>query len=237
MAEEAKSNVPNWVTVDLFENVFRETVPGYKKCISFDVKPGLAPGENYSTLMLRISAKLELQGDGGDTKSVSFMLKVCHDNELVKDFLKHYNSFEVEKTVFDVIKPELEQLYADAGMEVKFGAKSYNLPTKEWYLLLEDLGQKGFKNASRIDGLDMEHSLCVLKKMAQMHAASAVRVAQKGPYEKKYEQGHLVDGSKPLTENLFSSMRPLFISSAKEYTNSEEYIEDFVSVLFELLSG
>lgn len=61
--------VPNWIIESQFVKILRENVPKFAKIRSFNVKPGLGSGENYSTLMLRVSIEAELTGEADDIKN------------------------------------------------------------------------------------------------------------------------------------------------------------------------
>ena len=158
------------------------------------------------------------------------MMKVNHQSEEVCEKMKDQDVFEIEKGMYDDIVPEFEKLYADAGVEVKFSAKSYNLPIKQDYILLENLCQRGFKNANRLEGLDKEHTENVLKKLAQWHAASAHRVTVKGPYEQKYIDGYFKSEGQELMKEMFDGMGKIFVSCAEKYSNFNEYGKDLVSI-------
>lgn len=58
--------VPNWINESQFVAILRESVPKFAKIRSFNVKPGLGSGENYATLMLRVSIEAELTGEPDD---------------------------------------------------------------------------------------------------------------------------------------------------------------------------
>lgn len=55
--------VPNWINETQFVEILRESVPKFAKIRSYNVKPGLGAGENYATLMLRVSIEAELEGE------------------------------------------------------------------------------------------------------------------------------------------------------------------------------
>ncbi|KAI8118174.1 hypothetical protein CVS40_10086 [Lucilia cuprina] len=216
--------VPKWIEAKLFENLLQQNIENFKNIKEFIVKPGAAVGENYATVMLKVEIEVELKDLS--TKSLSFMLKVNHDNEQIREMMKGHDIFDIEKCMYDDIVPAFEKLYADVGVKVNFGAKSYNLPTKQQYILLENLCPRGFKNANRLEGLDVEHTKCVLKKLAQWHAASAVLVEKRGPYEKKYLEGYFQEETKELMRSMFEGMGHIFIDCAKNYSNYNEYAED-----------
>lgn len=54
--------LPKWLNETQFEELLAANVPQFSKIVGFRVKPAMAPGENYATLMLRISIDVELTG-------------------------------------------------------------------------------------------------------------------------------------------------------------------------------
>ncbi|KAH8399662.1 hypothetical protein KR215_011410 [Drosophila sulfurigaster] len=217
------SKVPDWVQAEIFTDVLKESVEGFLKIKSFKAAGGSAAGENYATIMLRVNIEVELKD--GKEKSVSYMLKLPHQSEIFQAMMKRNNIFEAERTVYKTIVPEMEQLYRDAGVEVKFGAKSYDLKdAKSDYVLLEDLAPQGFKNMNRLEGLDQAHTESALRKLSQWHAASVVRVAHIGPYPEKYNTGFFTEESRPVIEEMNSSLTKSFLKSLATYEDSEEYL-------------
>ncbi|KAH8311356.1 hypothetical protein KR044_005911, partial [Drosophila immigrans] len=218
------NNVPDWVRAELFIDVLKESVKGFAKIKSFRVKNGSAAGENYATIMLRVFIDVELED--GSEKSVSYMLKLPHQTEMFQKMLERNNIFEAERTVYKTIIPEMEQLYRDVGIEVKFGAKSYDLKeAKTEYVLLEDLAPQGFKNMNRIQGLDQAHTESALRKISQWHAASAARVALKGSYPEQYIIGFFREENLEMIKDMNHSLSTTFLKSCETYEDNEEYIE------------
>ena len=158
------------------------------------------------------------------------MLKVAHDSEIFREFMENHNVFDVEAKMYHIYVPEFEQLYLDAGLDVKFAAKSYTLASDEHYILLENLKERGFKNVNRLDGLDMEHTKSVLKKLAQFHAASAVRVTKKGLYPREISTSYFKREGYELFKNMFQNNSRILFESIKEYNNSELYYEKVVKI-------
>ena len=158
------------------------------------------------------------------------MLKVAHDSEIFREFMENHNVFDVEAKMYHIYVPEFEQLYLDAGLDVKFAAKSYTLASDEHYILLENLKERGFKNVNRLDGLDMEHTKSVLKKLAQFHAASAVRVTKKGLYPREICTSYLKPEGYEMIKNMFENNSKILLESIKEYSNSEQYYEKVVKI-------
>ncbi|XP_037817362.1 uncharacterized protein LOC119607493 [Lucilia sericata] len=217
------NDIPLWIKVSLFEPVFKQIEPQFHQTKNFKAKRALSAGENYATIMLRVEAEIELKD--GSSKSITLMLKTANNNEMFREMMKNHNIFDVEATMYRDIVPELEQMYKDVGVEVRFGAKSYELSTDQPYILLEDLKPKGFENVNRLEGLDMEHTHSVLNKLAQWHAASANRVALKGPYDRSICEGYVKEETRDITETLFRNLFKVHLDCAKSYDGHELYYE------------
>ncbi|XP_023178864.2 uncharacterized protein LOC111604862 isoform X2 [Drosophila hydei] len=217
-------NVPNWVQPEVFMDVLRETVNGFSKIKSFKANSGSAAGENYTTIMFRVSIAVELEN--GKEQFVSYMLKVPHEMEIFKKFMESNNIFTNESDMYKTIVPELEQIYRYAGLEVKFGANAYELKdVKSDYILLEDLAPRGFKNTNRIEGLDQVHVECALKRLAMWHAASMVRVATKGDYPDYITRSYYREELLPILTEVNKGLAQNFIKACKQYENNEDYID------------
>ncbi|XP_061387862.1 uncharacterized protein LOC133322927 [Musca vetustissima] len=235
MADDNKNNnnvldpiVPLWIKAELFEDVLREIDPNFLSIEKFEVNGALSPGENYASIMLKVDIVMKLQD--GSNKSQSFMLKVLHDNELFRELIQTYNMFDVESGIYGDVVPELEQILADAGINVRFGPKSYRLATDETHILLENLKDLGFRNANRLEGLDMAHSKSVLNKLALWHAASAVRVQQKGLYPDIYSAGYFRHECYDMMKEMFDSSTKMLLECIREYSNSDLYYEKVVKL-------
>lgn len=62
----ATDTIPKWIKANLFEDVLKKTVKGFKNIKKFEVKPAAGAGENYATVMLRIEIESELDGKATD---------------------------------------------------------------------------------------------------------------------------------------------------------------------------
>ncbi|XP_051863627.1 uncharacterized protein LOC117576558 isoform X2 [Drosophila albomicans] len=223
-SEASKTIIPDWVKPDIFIDILNESVEGFVRITNFKADSGSAPGENYATIMLRVNIQVELKD--GSEKSISFMLKLPHQSEMYLEILKKNNFFEAERTMYNTIIPEMEELYREAGVEVKFGAKSYDLRgVDSYYVLLEDLAPHGFKNMNRIEGLDQVHTESALRKLSQWHAASAARVANIGPYPEKYSIGFFREENRAIMTHINSNTSQDVLNGLLTFEDNEEYIE------------
>ncbi|KAH8359878.1 hypothetical protein KR093_009302 [Drosophila rubida] len=222
MTEETAAPVPTWLKQELFEDLLKKLFPKYRSIKSFKAVPGLKPGENYSTIMLRLYFNVELEGK---FEEISFMLKTPHDFEMYREILKQNNMFAVERDVFLNVKTELEQMYKDVGLELRFGASAYEINAPDEYVLLEDLRPAGFQNVDRLEGLDKSHVLSVLTKLAQWHAASAARIEFKGAYKQHYFVPTYTDSMRPQIEETAETLGKYLLKCLPKYDGYETYTD------------
>ncbi|EDV53679.1 uncharacterized protein LOC6554930 [Drosophila erecta] len=223
---EREVPIPAWVKTEAFEDLLKDNVKDYERTTALRAKAGVAAGENYATIMLRLELDVETKDKSQVTKA--FMLKTPHDTDAYRKLLAETNIFDVERGMYVEVVPEMEQMYRDAGLEVQFGAEAYEIKVSENYVLLEDLRPRGFRNVDRLQGLDQAHTESVLRKFAQWHAASAVRVDLKGPYDAKYTSGFFKSEE---IRNFFCDRGVnVLLEHIDQYEGHANYIKDLHSV-------
>lgn len=159
------------------------------------------------------------------------MVKIPPKGEEALAIIAFLGSFNKETLAYNEIIPKLEKIFKEqANTEVVFGPKSYK-PTVDngvQKLILENLRLKGFKNADRLQGLDMKHTLETLKKLAQFHAASACLYEAEGPYPDIFERSAYEPEFKEMHLAKFKDFYNVFLDCCKQYDGHEEYIEQLV---------
>ncbi|XP_061399697.1 uncharacterized protein LOC133335440 [Musca vetustissima] len=230
--------IPSWITSEKFVKLLSKTITDFKGIKNFKVCPALAPGENYATVMLKVHIDCLLTT--GTVEKFTLMLKVPHDNDLYRNEMIKWHMFPTEAEMYRRIVPGFEELYRSKGMNIRFGATAYELPTvTEEYILLEDLGRRGFRNVKRQDCLDMNHCKGVLRKLAQFHAASAVWVEKKGKFSDRHSRGIVHEEGKVLLGSMFTSGLQHLLKTTKNmkscdkfYPELEKYADKFMEEVF-----
>uniref|UniRef100_A0A6P4F4T0 Uncharacterized protein LOC108045506 n=1 Tax=Drosophila rhopaloa TaxID=1041015 RepID=A0A6P4F4T0_DRORH len=228
---------PKWLNETQFEELLAANIADFSKIVSFRVKPAMAPGENYATQMLRISIDVELTDKSA--KQVSFMMKVAHDTPQMNEMLAMANFFTSENAAYIDILPKMNELYKAKGLDITFAPQAFKLDsTKEPKLantvLMNDLGQNGFKNFNRLECLNFEQAKFALMKLAQFHAAGAMMVQVHGPYPDVFLYGMMgnnMDAIRAFLEGMLGSFRTSFLANLKNFKNGEEYRETLEKVL------
>ncbi|XP_064535662.1 uncharacterized protein LOC135426490 [Drosophila montana] len=221
-AEAADPNLPSWLPRISLENAVRAQIGDFEQILSVTPKP-TSSGDNYSALMVRLLVEVELLDHS--TKSVSFVLKAQHDNEIMAAILSKLRLFQKEEQMYHSILPKFEQLYADAGKIIKFAPKAYKIDQDLGvdYVLLEDLKVKNFKNANRLAGLNLDHMQQVLEKLAAFHAASACYVEHNGMFGEEFTVGVFSEANRQLLQEFNASAA--FLAQLKKWKNCQKIYE------------
>ncbi|EDV93450.1 uncharacterized protein LOC6564247 [Drosophila grimshawi] len=180
--------LPDWLDESMFVEFLQSDFKDYKAIRNFKVEPTGGKGENFTSLVVRVKIVVELNdGSEGET---SYIVKLLPLTLSTRDMIASWKVFDKEKLTYGSYVPQFEQMFRDKSKEITFGPKYYE-PThaaSEELIILEDLGNRSFKNVNRQLGLDVVHTKAVLDKLAQFHAASAVHYELNGPYPELYDR-------------------------------------------------
>ncbi|KAL5274235.1 hypothetical protein ACFFRR_000785 [Megaselia abdita] len=231
------SRIPSWIKSGFFEEIVKKEMKGFSKITKFKCETGTTAGENYASLLLRVFIEAELEGVDNSAKQLSYILKTSHGNDMTsaRD-LDALGLFERETEMYKDILPLFEKLYENRKINVKFGPKCYNLAGNPGvdHLVLEDLKLQEFKNANRLEGLDIKHVESVLSLMAKYHAASAVAFETIKPYSECLTVGFFDKRNREMftefSRGLNSVLQETMINN---YDNGEYYANKLVRDIYE----
>lgn len=145
----------------------------------------------------------------------------------------------IENEFYLNVLPKLEALYKEKGLDLSFGPRTYKFteslikePKLADTILMDDLGQKGYKNVNRLEGLNFEQTKFVLRKLAQFHAAGAQCYRVNGSYSKLMMRDTF--GSTPesmnMFENILGSFQRFFLDNLERYKHGDYYHAKFVNI-------
>lgn len=223
---------PSWLDAELLQTALKSASDADLKVISFEVKSAAAAGEHYSSDIFRVTVYYT-QGD--IAKTTSLVMKVNKHFDSLDKMPSDFNPFDREIKIFADILPPVHDFLREIfpGDFQPIGAKllhSYNeLPTP--YLIVEDLKESGFKLVDRSRGLDMSHSLLVMKYIGRFHAASVVLHEKEPEKFQGFMESLHQPSQKEIMENFFNrNLRNV----AREVETWPDYKERFASKLHEL---
>ncbi|XP_069690959.1 uncharacterized protein [Periplaneta americana] len=223
---------PSWLNAELLQTALKSASDADVNVISFEVKSATAAGDNYASDMFRVTVYYT-QGDVA--KNTSLVIKAVKQFHDVNQMVSEGKAFDREIKAFTHILPAIHRLLRDIFPREfqPLGAKlhyCYKGPSA-CALVLEDLKDSGFKMAERTRGLDMSHSLLVMKYIGRYHAAS-IALHEKEPEKfQVFTESIFSAESKETMENLFNAtMRNV----AREVEKWPDYNERFASKLHKL---
>ncbi|XP_017144148.1 uncharacterized protein LOC108156910 [Drosophila miranda] len=183
--------IPEWVNEAYFKKLLKREFREFRRILNLSIIPATPPGETYTSLLMRIIVDIEMKD--GFSQQKSYVLKTMLDDAQGNGFVNTLNIFPKEKQMYDLIIPQLEQLYEQSGLTVQFAPKCHWSENVNGRICLvqEDLKTKKFRNINRLKGFDMPHMRRVLEKLAEFHAASAVWRQRNGPFPEDFQRTYL----------------------------------------------
>uniref|UniRef100_A0A1I8PLT4 CHK kinase-like domain-containing protein n=1 Tax=Stomoxys calcitrans TaxID=35570 RepID=A0A1I8PLT4_STOCA len=179
--------IPSWICVEYFHDVVFKDNPDMATIIGFTSTAATPPGENYTSIMLRLHFTLEMKD--GSLKEKTYILKTMLENEKAFQTIYKLALFPKEMKMYSEYLPAFEKLYRAIGWNIKLAPRCL-LSEKKGDLInlvFEDLQEKNFKNINRLKGCNMSHMRQILRKLAELHAASAVYEQQYGAYPEEFQ--------------------------------------------------
>lgn len=162
-----------WLTQSYMENVLRKY---YKdpnldvQCISLEY--AASAGDSYCGIVLRVFVEFDSKIE--KCKKKSFIVKTIVWDQLSESTLKNMYITQKEIFSYDILLPAIKALLSRIGEGTDHFPDTVYVNYETETLIMEDLTPKGYIMKNRLKGLDRDHVLIAMKKLAQVHAASAV---------------------------------------------------------------
>ncbi|KAH8363173.1 hypothetical protein KR084_006555, partial [Drosophila pseudotakahashii] len=221
--------IPKWINADYFQIVLKKDEPEYKKILNFKPVAAIPPGENFTSIMLRIHFDLEMKD--GSVKTKTYIFKTMLPEERGGSDITEFGLFPKEAKMYETYIPAFEELYKKAGWDLQLAPKCLHTEEREGdiHFIFEDLCVKRFKNMDRTKGLDMEHMTKSLHKLAEYHAASAVYEEQHGAYPSEFNEGFVKRDVKKFHIDGFKLKEKAYKKAMLTWgmKDAEKYVEAF----------
>ncbi|KAM7361436.1 uncharacterized protein ACRADG_011917 [Cochliomyia hominivorax] len=183
-------SIPQWLTKYYIEEVLKVYHTDVTlKVDKFDIKPAFGKGENYGGFLTKAYVLYNLK-NGEEQKENHFIIKTSfEENEFAKEKMAAYDIFNREMTLYEEVLPKLGDLLKEINDTDLLFPNVFHVDYKRQALIFEDLTVEGYVMADRIARLDMDHIKLVLRKLAKMHATSAVFNERSSESLEKYDRG------------------------------------------------
>ncbi|XP_055375525.1 uncharacterized protein LOC129608190 [Condylostylus longicornis] len=184
------NQIPEWLNKDYMENILKI----YKndkslKITSFKVKPALGKGENFGGVMTRIQLQYICKCSKSLKDGYYIAKSSFEDDAFSMEKMKDYDIFNREIDIYQNILPKLREYLNEINdKEIIFPTTIY-VDYKNSGILFEDLSVESFIMPDRTKGLDEAHIKLALRKLAKLHATSAVLNEREPNSFKTYDRG------------------------------------------------
>lgn len=222
-------HIPKWVNEDFFLPILEQDMEQFDKIVNFTPIAATSPGENYTSIMIRVIVDILLK-DGSEEK-VSYILKTMLEADSGADVVDSMGLFPKERMMYEVHIPQFVKLYKEAGLDVELAPKCLHVASNNdcITLVFEDLRRQKFQNVDRLKGFDLPHMRRVLQKLAELHAASAVAREINGPFDPLYCMSMYSEASRPLFESLGEMRQVQFLKAMRTWDLDD--IEKYISAI------
>lgn len=137
-------------------------------------------GDSYASIMYRVGAHYYDMKAPEKAVSKSLIVKMLPEHEMALEKLGsgNYNVQDKEMEMYAKFLPQFSAILSSIGEDPNIFPAMLAVDKKLDVIVLEDLAEKKFSMLDRLKGLDLDHIQMALRKLARMHAASAVIFAK-----------------------------------------------------------
>lgn len=209
-----------WLNESLFEDILKKEYKEYQ-VISFVVKDAVPKGENYASMIKRVSIGLKL------TDSTETIKNYIIKSDKSSEFSSYVNGtlYPKERLMFEKFIPRFESLFKETPEKAQFAPICYKTMDDIHTFILDDLQSKNFVHTKRQQGMDLQHAEATLAKLAQFHAASRCIFELEGPYPDIFDEGLYKEELVPIYENMFQNIWPIIYKDMTKWTDCKEYVD------------
>ncbi|EDW84844.1 uncharacterized protein Dwil_GK12928 [Drosophila willistoni] len=181
--------VPDWLTETYLEHALQKFYNDQAlKITALDLRPALGKGENFGGVLTRL--KVDFRRGDGSCATGHYILKTSFEgDEFARKAMEPYDIFNREMSIYEEILPKLKSLLLEIHDEEEIFAQTMTVDYDRSALVFEDLNARGFVMPDRLLGLDLKLARLVLRKLAKMHATSAVLNERENGALESYDRG------------------------------------------------
>ncbi|XP_017481491.1 PREDICTED: uncharacterized protein LOC108370631 [Rhagoletis zephyria] len=214
-----QSHAPAWLTKDYLERCLRSHhQDSHLKILKWHIRPALGKGENYGGVLSRIRA--DYQTGAGTVATGHYVVKTSYEaDEFARKTMEPYDIFNREMSIYEQVLPKLNALLHEIGDNEQIFAETMAVDRERSALIFEDLNVREFIMPNRLDGLNMDLSRMVLRKIAKMHATSAVLNERESGCLEIYDRGFFNQH----TDNYMPGFEGLMMACSRRVAQWEGY--------------
>lgn len=186
-------------------------------------------GDSYASVMYRIGTFYSNQKSLENF--ISLIVKTLPDNEMAQEKLGsgNYNVQSKEMDMYEKLLPEYKRILKSIGEDFDCFPEVIGVDRSLECIIMEDLMERKFVMKDRLEGLDSNHILLSLKKLAKMHAASII-INQNNPELFKNMDTGFFTRKTDVFHVMFESLCDCLIEEIPNWKGFEHYEEKLKNV-------
>ncbi|BFF89760.1 uncharacterized protein DMAD_08439 [Drosophila madeirensis] len=182
-------DAPDWLTETYMQDALRDFYGDQRiKITCLQVHPALGKGENYGGVLTRVKAQFTRR-DGTCQIGHYIVKSTFESDEFARNAMEPYDIFNREMNIYEEVLPKLKALLHEIGDGEEIFAETMTVDYDRSVLIFEDLSAREFVMPDRLTGLDLKLARLVLRKLAKMHATSAVLNEREDRALESYDRG------------------------------------------------
>jgi Ecdysteroid kinase-like family len=188
-------------------------------------------GDSYASVMYRVGANyFDLKAPEKAVKK-SLIVKTLPEHEMALEKLgsSNYNVQDKEMEMYQKFLPQFKDVLDTINEDSKIFPGMMAVDKKLDVIVLEDLAEQKFVMADRLKGLDLNHIQMTLRKLARMHAASAV-IYQRNPEAFAHLDTGFFTRKTDVFHVMFESLCDGFIEEISTWKDFDYYTKKVVNV-------
>ncbi|BFF89761.1 uncharacterized protein DMAD_08440 [Drosophila madeirensis] len=185
------AGAPEWLTHDYLEHALRSYYKDEQlKIVQLQINPALGPGENYGGVLTRARIQFTLSKSPAEEQLQNLIVKTAiDDDEFSQELQAPYDIFNREMNIYENVLPKLNDLLQEMGDTEPLFPTAIYVDRERTAIIFEDLSVAGYVMADRVRLLNVEHTHLILRKLAKMHATSAVLNERQSGCLESYDRG------------------------------------------------
>lgn len=217
--------IPVWLNELFVERILQQHHrDGNLKVKNLRIKQCGGKGDSYASMMYRVGIFFCDGINPDTTQFASCIAKTLpeHDIAIEKLGSNNYNVQNKEMEIYQNILPEMQKILASIDEDSEIFPLVLAVDRKLDVIVLEDLAEKKFVMADRLKGLDLDHTLMALRKLARMHAASVI-IHKKNPSAFAHLDTGFFTRKTDVFHVMFESLCEAFIEEVALWEGYEHY--------------
>lgn len=162
-----------WIDNEFLEQVLATSLEDEVKVVDYAVTAAVGAGDNYLSILYKTTVQFTTSGSD-EQQELHLMVKGEPTAKILLEMIEDMGVFRKEITMYGQCIPAMHKLLREHFPEdTPYVAPDSYKCSRENTLVMEDLGESGYKMANRRNQLDFEHCAATLRTLARFHALTA----------------------------------------------------------------